>query len=258
MSDTEELPVASEAEAEEPVASEAAEEPVASEAAEEAAEEPVVSEVASEAAEEAAEEPVASEAAEEPVASEAEAEAPVASEAASEAVEAAPAEPTASEAAEEPVASEVVEETEETEEAAEPTASEAVEQVASDIREILAPVESVNEVEVSSPEVVNDNICSLKTLVDVLRKWSGNEVRGRQIEDLLKDGTDVDESLDDIEKVVEIVHSWVKEGGRKRDATKNLSNINGYELLGESKNLSEEEKVESLKRLTELVINLHN
>ena len=133
-----------------------------------------------------------------------------------------------------------------------------VELVVSDIREILIPVESANEVEVSSPEVVNDNICSLKTLVDVLRKWSGNEVRGRQIEDLLKDGTDVDESLDDIEKVVEIVHSWVKEGGRKRDATKNLSNINGYELLGESKNLSEEEKVESLKRLTELVINLHN
>ena len=49
---------------------------------------------------------------------------------------------------------------------------------------------------------VSDNLCSLKTLVDVLGKWAGNEIRRRQVEDLLKEGSEVDENLDDIEKVV--------------------------------------------------------
>ena len=133
-----------------------------------------------------------------------------------------------SEAEEEPVP---VEEEEEPEEEPAPVEEDPaeesvpVEQVASEIREILTPVESANEVEASSVLTSNDNLCSLKTLVDVLGKWSGDEIRRGNVEDLLKEGTDVDEDLDDLEKVVEVLQLWIREGGstfREHNHLKNL------------------------------------
>ena len=131
-----------------------------------------------------------------------------------------------------------------------------VEQVASDIREILNPVESANEVEVSSVPTSNDNLCSLKKLVDVLGKWSGNEIRRRQVEELLKEGSEVDENLDDIEKVVEVLQLWIGEGGSTFREHNHFKNLDEYTLSSESRNLSEEKKIEVLKTLTELVVNV--
>jgi len=220
---------------EEPVASEAVEaeeEPVASEAAE-AVEEPV----ASEAEEEPEEEPVAAEAEEEPE------EEPVASEAAEPEEE-----PVASEASEEPVASEASEASEAEEEPV------PVEQVASDIREILAPVSVENAL--SSDVSETDDLCSLKTLINVLGKWSGNEIGRRLVEDLLKEGSEVDENLDDIEKVVEVLQLWIQEGGSTFREHNHFKNLDDYTLLGESRNLSEEKKVEVLKTVTGLVVDV--
>ena len=36
------------------------------------------------------------------------------------------------------------------------------------------------------------------------------EIRKTQVETLLKEGTEVDENLDDIEKVVEVLKLWIK------------------------------------------------
>ena len=131
-----------------------------------------------------------------------------------------------------------------------------VEQVAADIRNILTEVPSTTPVEfVESVEpLVTDNLCSLKTLVDVLGKWSGNEIRRRQVEDLLKEGTDVDENLDDIEKVVEVLKLWIGEGGSTFREHNHFKKLDEYTLSGESRNLSEEKKVEVLKTLTDLVV----
>ena len=112
-----------------------------------------------------------------------------------------------------------------------------------------APVES-------SEPVVTDNLCSLKTLTNVLGKWSGNEIRRRQVEDLLKEGTEVDENLDDIEKVVEILQLWITEGGSTFREHNHFKKLDEYTLSGESRNLSEEKKVEVLKTVTELVVNV--
>ena len=250
MSDVEEEVVNNEA----PVASEAAEEveaPVASEAAEEV-EAPVASE--------AAEAPVESESVEEPVEAEEEDPAEESEEPVEEAAEAAEA-PVASEAVEEPVEEAPSPEPEEealVEEEA-PVASDAVapvpvEQVASDIREILAPVSVENAV--SSDVSETDNICSLKTLINVLGKWSGGEIRKRQVEDLLKEGSEVDDNLDDLEKVVEVLQLWIQEGGSTFREHNYFKNLDDYTLVGESRNLSEEKKVEVLKTLTELVVNV--
>ena len=142
-------------------------------------------------------------------------------------------------------------------EVAEPEVAEAVEQVANDIRNILAPVgsEAVNANE-SSVSSENDNACSLKTLVDVLGKWSGREIRRIQVEDLLKEGTDADENVDDIEKVVEILQLWIQEGPSTFSEHNHFKNLDEYTLSGESRNLSEEKKKHVLKTVTELVVNV--
>ena len=129
-----------------------------------------------------------------------------------------------------------------------------VEQVAADIRNILTEVPAT-PVETSAP-VVSEQLCSLKTLVDVLGKWSGSEIRRRQVEDLLKEGTEVDENLDDIEKFVEVLKLWIGEGGSTFREHNHFKKLDEYTLSGESRNLSEEKKVEVLKTLTELVVNV--
>ena len=105
-------------------------------------------------------------------------------------------------------------------------------------------------------QVVSDNLCSLKTFVDVLGKWADNEIRRRQVEDLLKEGSEVDENLDDIEKVVELLQLWIGEGGSTFREHNHFKNLDEYTLVGESRNLSEEKKVKVLKTLTELVVNV--
>lgn len=210
------------------------EEPVADDEPEEAVEEPVetegpVEEVAPEEPEAPAEAPVEEEPVEEaPVETESPAEEPVETESPAEA----PISP------EESVAP--------------------VEQVAADIRSILTEVPSTTPVETNetSEPVVSEQLCSLKTLVDVLGKWSGNEIRRRNVEDLLKEGTEVDENLDDIEKVVEILKLWIGEGGSTFKEHNHFKKLDEYTLSGESKNLPEEKKVEVLKTLTELVVNV--
>ena len=209
-------------------------EPVEEETTEETPEEPVEEPVETagpveeeEAPEEAVEEPVEEVAPEEPV----------------EEVAETPAEPVTTE---EPIAVEAPVE----EEA--PVAP--VEQVAADIRNILTEVPAT-PVETSEP-VVTGNLCSLKTLVEVLGKWSGNEIRRRNVETLLKEGTEVDENLDDIEKVVEVLKLWIREGGSTFREHNHFKKLDEYTLSGESRNLSEEKKVEVLKTLTELVVNV--
>ena len=144
-----------------------------------------------------------------------------------------------------------------TEEAPTEGAVAPVEQVVSDIRDILSeePVASASE---AGAEVgaTHDNLCSLKTLVDVLGKWSGDEIKRRNVEGLLKEGSEVDENLDDLEKVVEILQLWIKEGGSKFRNHNHFKNLDEYTLVGESRNLSEEKKVEVLKTLTTLTVNV--
>ena len=89
----------------------------------------------------------------------------------------------------------------------------------------------------------------------MLGKWSGNEIRRRNVEDLLKEGSEVDENLDNLEKVVEVLQLWIKEGVSIKEHN-HFKNLDEYTLIGESRNLSEEKKVEVLKTLTELVINV--
>lgn len=119
------------------------------------------------------------------------------------------------------------------------------------------PEEQVVQPEQSSvTPFVTDNLCSLKTLVDVLGKWSGGEIRRRQVEDLLKEGSQVDENLDDLEKVVEVLQLWIGEGASTFREHNHFKNLDEYTLSGESRNLSEEKKIKVLKTLTELVVNV--
>jgi len=165
-----------------------------------------------------------------------------------------PEEPVEEEVSEE-VSEEPEEEPVEEEVSEEPVAP--VEQVAADIRSILTevPTTPVEFVE-TSESVVSEQLCSLKTLVDVLGKWSGNEIRKRNVETLLREGTEVDENLDDIEKVVEILKLWIIEGGSRFREHNHFKNLDEYTLVGESRNLSEEKKVEVLKTLSELSVNV--
>ena len=146
-------------------------------------------------------------------------------------------------------------ETVRTDEPVAPVSPAPVEQVAADIRNILTEVPTTTTVETSEP-VVSEQLCSLKTLVDVLGKWSGNETRRRNIETLLKEGIEVDENLDDIEKFVEVLKLWIGEGGSTFREHNHFKKLDEYTLSGESRNLSEEKKVEVLKTLTELVVNV--
>ena len=87
-------------------------------------------------------------------------------------------------------------------------------------------------------------------------KWSGGEIKRRNVEELLKEGTEVDENLDDIEKFVEILKLWIGEGGSTFKEHNHFKKLYEYTLSGESRNLPEEKKVEVLKTLTELVVNV--
>jgi len=118
--------------------------------------------------------------------------------------------------------------------------------------------EKVEKPVLEEPSVKSDNVCSLKTIINVLGKWSNSEIRRRQVETLLKEGTEVDENVDNIEKTVEVLKLWVTEGASTFKSHDHFLNMDGYTLVGESKNLSEEKKVELLKTLTELVINVSN
>ena len=181
--------------------------------------------------------------------------------------------PESAEAAEEPVATEEPEEPEPEPEEPEPeepepepepepvvvTESEVpVEQVVSEIRDILTEEHVISESTITSEADTfsTDNLCSLKTLVDVLGKWSSNEIRRRNVEELLKEGSEVDENLDDIEKVVEVLKCWIREGGSTFINHNHFKNLDEYTLVDESRELPEEKKSEILKTLTELVINV--
>ena len=96
-------------------------------------------------------------------------------------------------------------------------------------------------VEEETVPVVTNNLCSLKTLVEVLGKWSGGEIRRRNVEDLLKEGSEVDENLDNLEKVVEVLQLWIKEGVSIKEHN-HFKNLDEYTLIGESRNLSEEKR----------------
>ena len=127
-----------------------------------------------------------------------------------------------------------------------------VQEVATEIRNILSdvpsePVESVVE---------NDNICSLKTLRFALGGWSNRSIRRQGIEYLLKQNSEVDENLDDIEKVIEILKLWIQEGNKVFRTHNYFLNIDEYNLSEESRNLDNQQKVEILKTLTNLVINV--
>ena len=93
-------------------------------------------------------------------------------------------------------------------------------------------------------------------MVDVLGKWSGGEIRRRQVEDLLKEGTEVDDNLDDIEKIPELITLWMTDKSQFRNNPDNyFLKLDTYELVGESRNLSDNKKKEVLNTLTELSIN---
>ena len=72
----------------------------------------------------------------------------------------------------------------------------------------------------------------------------------------MKEGSEVDENLDDLEKVVEVLQLWIKEGGSTFRDHNHFKNLDEYTLVGESKNLSEGKKVEVLKTLTTLTVNV--
>ena len=92
--------------------------------------------------------------------------------------------------------------------------------------------------------------------MDVLKKWSSNEIRKSSVEELIKNGNEVDENLDDLEKVIEIVDLWRKEGPNVFNTHNHLLNLNDYSMINESRNLSNEKKIEVLNSFVELVINV--
>ncbi len=163
-----------------------------------------------------------------------------------------PVEAPVEEPVEEPVEAPVEEPVEEPAEepAGEPVEAPPIEQVASEIRSILTEVptvESVPEVEVSE-----ENTISLKTLIDVLSKWSGSKIHRRKVETLLNEGTEVDENLDNIEKVIELFKSWANKTNDFK--TDNLfTKIDEYTLKNEINLKGERTKV--LSELIDLTIN---
>lgn len=136
------------------------------------------------------------------------------------------AEPEVSEEPVEPVVTEEPEVAEEPVEAEEPVVAEepvAVEQVASDIRNILSDPVPVTE---------SNNLCSLKTLIDVLTKWTDNKIHHSKVEQLLQEGTETDENLDNLEKFIEIFKILLTSGsGKIKENNSNLfSKIDDYSL----------------------------
>ena len=153
------------------------------------------------------------------------------------------AEPEVTEVAE-PEVTEVAEDQPEVTEPEVTEVAEAVEQVANDIRNILAPVGSGE---------VSENVCSLKTLVNVLVKWSGNQIKKRNVETLLKEGKEIDENLDDLEKVVEIIQLWVEQESEFKTNNYFLQ-LDEYTLVEESRNLDSEKKHQLLGKLVQFLI----
>ena len=145
---------------------------------------------------------------------------------------------------------------EETVEDVEEGEQEDVEEEQEDVEENVEEEQEEEQAEQSVAPFVTDNLCSLKTLVDVLGKWSAGEIKRWKIEDLLKEGSEVDENLDDLEKVVEIFQLLFKVGRNTFRDHNHLLQFDEYTLSGESRNLSEEKKVEILKTLTKLVVNI--
>ena len=138
----------------------------------------------------------------------------------------APTEVAETEVAEEPVEPDVTEEPDEpvvTEEPVEAEEPVAVEQVASDIRNILSDPVPVTE---------TNNLCSLKTLIDVLTKWTDNKIHHSKVEQLLQEGTETDENLDNLEKFIEIFKILLTSGsGKIKENNSNLfSKIDDYSL----------------------------
>ena len=144
----------------------------------------------------------------------------------------------------EPEVTEVAEDQPEVTEPEVTEVAEAVEQVANDIRNILAPVGSGE---------VSENVCSLKTLVNVLVKWSGNQIKKRNVETLLKEGKEIDENLDDLEKVVEIIQLWVEQESEFKTNNYFLQ-LDEYTLVEESRNLDSEKKHQLLGKLVQFLI----
>ena len=136
----------------------------------------------------------------------------------------------------------------------EPVEEPAVEEPVVEEPVVEEPV--VEEPVVEEPVISYDHVCSLQTLTQVLGKWSGGEIRRRNVESLLKEGTETDENLDTIEKVVEILKQWIQKGGSEFRKNNLFLNIDEYTFQGESHNLSVQKKNEILKILTELTINV--
>jgi len=138
-----------------------------------------------------------------------------------------------------------------------PITSLPIEQVANDIREILSTPSVVSEsVEMKSSELSD---ISLATLIRVLGQWSGGDIRKRHVESELLSGTEKDENLDNVEKMVEILKLWIQEGDLNFKNHENyFKNIDEYTLVGESKNWSEEKKKDVLLQIIELTIDVSN
>ena len=176
-----------------------------------------------------------------------------------------PTEEPAAEAVEEPVVDEpepVVDEPEPVvdEPASEPVAEPVpVEQVASDIREILST--PVVESETVSSEPVSSELSgvSLATLIRVLGQWSAGDIRKRSVESELLSGTETDENLDNVEKMVEILKLWIQEKGSGFKSHDNyFKYIDEYALVGESKNWSDEKKKDVILQVVKLTIDASN
>ena len=124
---------------------------------------------------------------------------------------------------------------------------EVSEEAPKDEEKLLALREGANE-------VINiSRTCSLKTLVKVLGKWSCGEFKKIEFIHLLKEGSGVDENLDDFEKVVDIIQLWLKTGSDFKNNNYFLK-LDEYTFVKESRNLDPEKKKQLLKELIEFLI----
>ena len=179
-----------------------------------------------------------------------------------EPVEEAPEESHSPEPEEEPV--------EEAPEEEAPADSVPIEQVASDIREILAPVESANEVEeVSNSEELTEDLKQRIAELDYLRECCGNWVvlgrTGRcNFLNIWKDrsitvnsNVNYEDTLHQLEKLPEIIKLWAE--GKMNTESNHFKQIESYTLnkpLFNDKGVTE--KVEVLEKLIDLLINCAN
>ena len=132
-----------------------------------------------------------------------------------------------------------------------------MEQFASDIREILTTPTVVSEP--SEPVSSELSDVSLATLIRVLGQWSAGDIRKRSVKSELLSGTETDENLDNVEKMVEILKLWIQEKGSGFKSHDNyFKNIDEYTLVGESKNWSEEKKREVVLQFVTLTMDASN